>query len=220
MLPMNKTVGIGFTISLGLALAAACGGSASSNGSGNDGGGNGSSSSGGNGQGDDDSGGSSSSSSGGATSDSGIPCGLTGTLFCAEPEMCCYTMGAGLTPTATCATTCPDGGVSLACTKGSDCPSSPTQQVCCASTAGVACADSCSADQAQLCAAATDCPSGQTCRTFVAGAGLCVAEDAGEFHFDGGPKFEGGTVSEAGSTSSEGGSAGTDAASSSDGASE
>jgi hypothetical protein len=65
----------------------------------------------------------------------------------------------------TCAASCPDGGVSLACTGPASCASG---QVCCVEVGGggirgTSCQSACAPGTLQVCTGNMDCPTGQHC---------------------------------------------------------
>lgn len=133
----------------------------------------------------------------GATPDTYCPFSATTTggknIYCSQGKQCCETPSSAGTP-STCVTAgaaCPvAGSTAIQCTYPQGCGSGKR---CCANAAkidlkpgctydsavtftGTVCATSCSATQFVVCAADTDCPSGQTCTPFAAGGsdyGVC-----------------------------------------------
>ncbi len=202
-----------FAVSFGVALAAACGGSTSNSGN-SDGGGSGNSSGGSGSSGA----GASSSSGAGVEVDGGIPCGQNS---CVSPQVCCYTQGdagggAFAMAVATCADSCPDGGVQISCTSSAQCQGS---DVCCSSFGGagggaaggaITCAAQCSG--LQLCATDSECLNGGSCVGGAAGK-ICLPD--GGFTIPDGGFPDGGFVRR-----DAGGGTTSDAASSADGPSE
>ena len=191
-----------FVASMGVALAAACGGSSSQN-TGNGDGGGGSSSSGaaGGSSSGSSSGGSSGGlvTEGGAIVPTGIQCGMLNgqPAYCPGAEVCCAVTtpppadagrggGFGGATTNTCVagpSACQAGGVVTACTGSLQC----SGKVCCLEPGDAGamggfgggggsalCESACSANGTQICAATTDCPTGQMCMGRGGGRMACV----------------------------------------------